>query len=191
MTDILEQMRRDAATAIPMDKWDRFFLRVARECAMLSKLVEPEMIYKLSGGMRPDTKGRIIATGFNGFPPGIDDDDRWENREEKYKLVVHAETNAIIQAGRDRAKGATLYMYGYTSAPCDNCTKHVIAAGVGRVVGGGIPTPERWVANLKAAEDTLREAGIPLRMFNLWDFTEPDEWGATWQEARLIAGEDL
>ena len=182
-----------------IDKWDRYFLRLARESAMMSQdpssqigavLVQPEMTFKLSGE-RPDTKGRIVATGFNGFPPGIDDDERWDDRNEKYKLVVHAETNAIIQAGRDRAKGATLYMYGYTSAPCDNCTKHTIAAGIRRVVGGGIPTPERWQANLRAAEDTLREARIPLVMFDLWDFTDPDEWGKTHQEVRLIAGEDL
>jgi deoxycytidylate deaminase len=69
--------------------------------------------------------------------------------------------NAILQAGRD-AKGGTLYMYGFRSAPCRNCTKHLIAAGVIRVVGCGIPTPERWQANLEAAESTLAEADIGL-----------------------------
>lgn len=136
-----------------MDKWDRHFLRVARECALLSK--DPSS--QIGAVIVKDR--RIISTGFNGFPPGIADDRRLHDREEKLKLVVHAEANALLDAGRG-SKGATLYMFGFQSAPCDNCTKHVIAAGITRVVGGGTLVPERWKANLAASEETLREAGV-------------------------------
>jgi dCMP deaminase len=130
-------------------------MRLAREASHMSK--DPST--RIGAVLAKDR--RVVGTGFNGFPPGIADDKRLHDRDEKYELVVHAEMNAILQAGRD-AKGGTLYMYGFRSAPCRNCTKHLIAAGVIRVVGCGIPTPERWQANLEAAESTLAEADIGL-----------------------------
>jgi len=40
---------------------------------------------------------RIISTGFNGFPVGVENTtDRLGTREIKYKMVVHAETNALM-----------------------------------------------------------------------------------------------
>lgn len=145
-----------------IDKWDRFFLRVAREAALMSKDPSSQI-----GAVIVDSSRRIIATGYNGFPPGIADTPaRLNDRDTKLKLVVHAETNALLQAG-DRARGCTLYMFGFSSAPCDNCTKHVIASGITRVVGCGTPVPDRWKANLEEAEDTLAEAGVGFKCYDL------------------------
>ncbi len=51
----------------------------------------------------------------------------------EYGRVVHAEMCAICDAARlgRSIKGATLYC---TTFPCHNCTKHVLAAGIVRVV---------------------------------------------------------
>ena len=51
----------------------------------------------------------------------------------EYGRVVHAEMCAICDAARIGRilKGATLYC---TTFPCHNCTKHVLAAGIKRVV---------------------------------------------------------
>lgn len=51
----------------------------------------------------------------------------------EYGRVVHAEMCAICDAARlgRSVKGATLYC---TTFPCHNCTKHVLASGVSRVV---------------------------------------------------------
>jgi dCMP deaminase len=46
---------------------------------------------------------------------------------------VHAEQNALLQAGRD-AEGATLYVNAY---PCKICAKQIINAGIRRVVMTG------------------------------------------------------
>jgi deoxycytidylate deaminase len=51
----------------------------------------------------------------------------------EYGRVVHAEMEALLSCGRASvsAVGATVYT---TTFPCHNCAKHVIAAGVRRVV---------------------------------------------------------
>lgn len=51
----------------------------------------------------------------------------------EYGRPVHAEMEAILSAGRvgASARGSTLYS---TTFPCHNCAKHLIAAGVARVV---------------------------------------------------------
>ena len=51
----------------------------------------------------------------------------------EYGRVVHAEMGAICDAARlGRAlKGSVLFC---TTFPCHNCTKHLLAAGIGRVI---------------------------------------------------------
>ena len=137
-------------------------MRLAREAARMSK--DPST--KIGVVLVKDR--RVVGTGFNGFPPGIADDERLHDREEKYELVVHGEMNAILQAGA-AARGSTWYLIGYKAPPCRNCTKHLIAAGVVRVVCCGIPTPERWQANLEAADATLAEAGVGMAYLELGD----------------------
>lgn len=44
-------------------------------------------------------------------------------------LNVHAEENAILQAGAKRAKNATLFLWGH-SFLCDNCAIRAINAGI-------------------------------------------------------------
>jgi deoxycytidylate deaminase len=51
----------------------------------------------------------------------------------EYGRMVHAEMNAVVDAARlgRSVKGATLYV---TTFPCHNCAKHIIAAGILKVV---------------------------------------------------------
>jgi deoxycytidylate deaminase len=51
----------------------------------------------------------------------------------EYGRVVHAELLALCDAARlgRSVKGATLYC---TTFPCHNCTKHLLASGIRRVV---------------------------------------------------------
>lgn len=51
----------------------------------------------------------------------------------EYGRVVHAEMEALLFCARNTvdARGATLYT---TTFPCHNCAKHIIAAGIARVV---------------------------------------------------------
>ena len=74
----------------------------------------------------------IISDGVNGTPSGFEN--ICEDEEGKTKpYVLHAEANAIskvAKSGND-SSGATLYV---TDAPCMECSKLIIQAGIKRVV---------------------------------------------------------
>ena len=100
-----------------------------------------------------DDHQRIISTGYNGFPKGIADDDRLNNREEKYKLVVHAEANALLY--RTLNIPFTLYT---THFPCHECAKLICQTECKRVVATCYP--ERWKESCNDACKMFKEVGI-------------------------------
>lgn len=114
-------------------KWDKFYLDLAKFVAInLSK--DPST--KVGAVLVNYDKNKEFI-GYNGFPQGVQDlKDRYENRELKYKMVVHAEVNAILKAG-DYAKGASLYVWPSFAIPniCCECAKIAIQAGIGEVIG--------------------------------------------------------
>src|SRR5574344_848428 len=74
----------------------------------------------------------IISDGFNGTPAGFENECEDENYTTK-PYVLHAEANAITKIAKsgNNSNGATLYI---TDAPCIECAKLIIQAGIVRVV---------------------------------------------------------
>jgi dCMP deaminase len=114
------------------------------------------------GAVAVGSKGQILSQGYNGFPRGIlDSTDRYQNRERKYQLVVHAEMNVIFNATFNGVSldGASLYVYGLPV--CSECSKGIIQVGVKRVV---ILTddavPDIWTNSFKITSEMLSEAGV-------------------------------
>lgn len=143
-----------------LNHWDERFLRIAFEVATWSK--DPGT--KVGAVLVRDR--RIIASGYNGFPQGIEDfSERYEDRETKLALTVHAEVNAILNAAKNGAKteNTTLYV---TFPPCVSCTTAVIQAGVTRVVRPHLSTaPERWIKSFSRGGKLMTEAGILVHSF--------------------------
>jgi len=98
----------------------------------------------------------VVAMGFNGFPRGVDDDpERYANRELKYKIVQHAEANAIFNASAS-VKGCALYS---THPPCCNCTGAIIQAGVEKVYTIG--TDRQWLDDSRETSRMMfEESGV-------------------------------
>ena len=77
---------------------------------------------------------RILATGYNGAPAGMDHctDVGCLMVDGHCVRTLHAEQNAIIQAAQFgvSTRGSEIYV---TSSPCLNCAKAIINAGIIRV----------------------------------------------------------
>ena len=143
-----------------LNKWDKRFLQIAAEVASWSK--DPGTTV---GAVLVSDK-RIIATGYNGFPQGINDRlSRYGDRALKLAYTVHAEVNAILNAAKNGAKtnGSTLYV---TFPPCVSCSTSVIQAGITRVVCPDLSTaPSRWLDSFTMGNRLLIEAGVDVASF--------------------------
>ena len=138
-----------------LNKWDKRWLEIAGVVSTWSKDPSTQI-----GAIAVKDK-RLVSTGYNGFPRGIQDyDDRWNNREEKYKYVVHAEMNCIYNANyhNQSLKGSTMYIVGLPV--CHECAKGIIQAGVIRVVAEFKDAPLKWARSTEITEKMFKEAGI-------------------------------
>jgi len=76
---------------------------------------------------------RIISTGYNGIPIGVDDNNESRHqRPEKYKWYEHGERNAIYAAAKYGIdiNGAFLYT---NALPCADCARGIIQSGIKEV----------------------------------------------------------
>lgn len=134
-------------------KWDQRFLELAKLVSTWSKDPSTKV-----GAVIADDR-RIISVGYNGFPEGVfDTPERYNNRDLKYKYMVHAERNALLFANTS-VKGMTLYTYPFM--PCSECAGMVIQAGIKRVVTL-VNTNERWKESFKITTNMFDEAGVKL-----------------------------
>ena len=98
--------------------WTDYFLDLAKTCSSRSNCLRAQV-----GAVIVGVDKKIKATGYNGTPSGVES---CYERGECYRIKnnipsgtcyetcrsIHAEQNAIIQAGQDRCMGASMYIYG-------------------------------------------------------------------------------
>ena len=116
--------------------WESYFMEIAEHVAERSTCLRRQV-----GAVVVKDK-RILSTGYNGAPSGIDHClDVGCLREqmkipsgERHELcrAIHAEQNAIVQAAYHGVtiKGATLFC---TNLPCSICAKMIINAGIQKI----------------------------------------------------------
>ncbi len=102
----------------------------------------------------------IISDGYNGTPSGFPN--VCEDAEGLTKAyVLHAEANAITKIARsgNNSDGATLYV---TDAPCIECAKLIIQAGIKRVI---------YARSYRLSDgiDLLKEADIEVQQIETGD----------------------
>ncbi len=144
------------------DKWDQRFVDLAWHIAGWSK--DPST--KVGAVVVDPSNRRIVSTGYNGFPVGVEDTgERLENRHIKYEMIVHAEQNALVFSG-PQAAGCTLYVTPLP--PCARCAVVIIQARIARVV---CPRPdmsrEPWATQSRIAEDMFNEAKVVVDYFDI------------------------
>lgn len=138
------------------NKWDLRYLSLAREVGQWSKDPSTKI-----GAVAIGTKGQVLAQGYNGFPRGVlDSPDRYENRETKYKYIVHAEQNLIYNATYNGVSlcGSTLYVTGLPT--CSECAKGLIQVGIKRLVMPKQEIKKHWLESWDLARKMLKESEV-------------------------------
>ena len=137
--------------------WGDKYINLAKEISTWSKDPSTKV-----GAIVVGCDGQILSQGYNGFPRGINDsDERLNNRERKYELVVHAEMNAIYNASLTGVslKDSTLYVYGLPI--CNECAKGIIQVGIKKVIA---LRPEKyniaWEESANNARNLFSEADV-------------------------------
>ena len=107
--------------------FDTYFMRMAELASSRSNCM------KRGNGAVITKDNRVISTGYNGTPfnlPNCNEggckrcnDNVGQGIDLQNCICLHAEESAVIEAGRPRTMGATIYT---TSFPCQLCTKKII-----------------------------------------------------------------
>ena len=136
-------------------KWHKRFLELAKFISNWSKDPSTKV-----GAVIVDKDNRIVSTGYNGFPKNIRDTKyRYNNRDIKYKIILHAEENAISYAKRDLSN-CILYISGLP--PCAHCASLIIQSGIKKIIVPKQEIPERWIESVELSKQILKEANIKL-----------------------------
>jgi len=137
-----------------MNKWHKRYFELANVVASWSNDPSTKI-----GAVIVGNKGQIISQGYNGFPRGIADDERYHDRETKYRYVVHAEANAIYNAIHNGASVYECSMYITGLPVCHECAKAIIQCGIKNVF---IDTQanERWNESTDLAIKMFEEVGL-------------------------------
>lgn len=138
-----------------LNKWDKHFLSFAKFVSTVSK--DPS---KKVGAVLVSPERRVVSTGYNGFARGvIDSPERYNDRETKLRMVLHAEENAISFAKQDLT-GHSLFVF--PTAPCAHCASVIIQAGIKRVVSGKYPKgmKSNWEKDQALAAELFCEAKV-------------------------------
>ena len=84
------------------------------------------------GCVLTDQDHRILGTGYNGFPRGMDDKELPTTRPEKYDWMIHSEINALSNCSI-RPYNGICYL---TGEPCLPCLMQLHQNGIKKVICG-------------------------------------------------------
>ncbi|KEP60611.1 UNVERIFIED_CONTAM: cytidine and deoxycytidylate deaminase zinc-binding region domain-containing protein [Hammondia hammondi] len=141
--------------------WDTYFMRLTFLASTRSNCMKRRVGAIVARG------NRVIATGYNGTPSQAancnaggcarcNDPSVSQGRALEACECIHAEANALLEAGRDRAMNGTLYV---TCLPCLGCAKLVVQSAIRTVVYA-----EEY-DDKSGALDLLTRMGVSVRRF--------------------------
>ncbi|PIY96915.1 MAG: dCMP deaminase [Candidatus Kerfeldbacteria bacterium CG_4_10_14_0_8_um_filter_42_10] len=134
--------------------WDDYFMAIVKIVSTRSTCD------RLHAGAVLVKNNRIVATGYNGSPPGLPHCDEVGHLMEEGHCVrtIHAEHNVLLQTAvipGGSTEGSTLYA-NYT--PCIHCAKYIVACRIKRIVIGKVYRNSKTV-------DYLKEAGLAVEIY--------------------------
>lgn len=139
--------------------WDVRYLELARLVSTWSKDPSTKV-----GAVIVSPLNTVLSLGFNGLPRGVLDlPSRLNDRDLKYRMIVHAEVNALSFAER-AVRSCTLYTYPFM--PCCRCAAEIIQRGIHEVVAppATAELASRWGSDLALTMQMFKESGVRLRI---------------------------
>lgn len=141
-------------------KWQSRFFDLAYLVASWSKDPSSQI-----GAVIVDAQNRVISTGFNGLPVGVKDtEERLGDRATKYKMILHAEENAIMFA-KQNLNGCSIYVT--KMPPCAHCAALIIQSGIKYVYVPETEIPERWRESTELTRQMFKEAGVKIQFVKI------------------------
>ncbi len=141
-------------------KWQSRFFDLAYLVASWSKDPSSQI-----GAVIVDAQNRVISTGFNGLPVGVrDTEERLGDRATKYKMILHAEENAIMFA-KQNLNGCSIYVT--KMPPCAHCAALIIQSGIKYVYVPETEIPERWRESTELTRQMFKEAGVKIQFVKI------------------------
>lgn len=107
------------------EKWITRYMELAEHAAQWSKEWRTKV-----GAVIVSNDNRVVSIGYNGFPKDMEDNEEWyKDSEFKRKHVIHAETNACLNAlsHGGRVDGSSIFI---THPPCPHCIGTIKQAGI-------------------------------------------------------------
>jgi dCMP deaminase len=145
---------------------DQYFMNIAIEVSRRSTCTRRQI-----GAIIVSDAGEIKSTGYNGNPRGLPHCSEMGCIRDELSIpsgtrletctAVHAEQNALIQAGTN-SRGSTIYS---TIVPCPICARMIMNARIARVVYIGD------YSDLSGLE-LLKQGGIALTQLDREDFKD-------------------
>ncbi|OGI01389.1 MAG: hypothetical protein A2Y25_02730 [Candidatus Melainabacteria bacterium GWF2_37_15] len=115
--------------------FQEYFMGLAKQAAIRSNCIRAQV-----GAIIVDSNNKIKSTGYNGTPTGVTSClekgtcyrlDHNIPSGTKYETCqsIHAEMNAIIQAGESLCRDGAIYIFGHNQV-CILCKRFIIQAGI-------------------------------------------------------------
>ncbi|KAF5101754.1 hypothetical protein D0Z03_000545 [Geotrichum reessii] len=138
--------------------WDAYFMRLANLASLRANCMKRQV------GCVVVRDKRVIATGYNGTPRGLTNCNAGGCARCNATgglletcLCLHAEENALLEAGRDRIRGGCV-LYCNT-CPCLTCSVKIVQVGIAEVVYLNPYSMD------DASRKVLEDGGVNLRQF--------------------------
>lgn len=109
--------------------WNVYFMNIASTVSTRSKDPNTKV-----GALLVSEDNRIIGAGYNGFKPGLEENDTLWQRPTKYEHVIHAERNAIdFSFNLNERNNVKLYT---TLFPCVHCMTEILKRPITEIYYG-------------------------------------------------------
>jgi dCMP deaminase len=100
--------------------------------------------------------GAIIATGFNGFVRGADDNALPTTRPQKYEYIVHAEQNLICNSAKHGISMDNCSLV-CTLSPCKLCMRMLLNCGITKVIAKDLYKDFNEILEMKDIKVTVQK----------------------------------